>query len=317
MKKMVILLVSMLLYIYLVSASTTFVSEKWYKGTDTIIIEDITYTLAFDKTTDAVMISSPYSYFNVRKNKCETKGYYKFCFNGFQYQNLIPERTEANLNISKIDCINYTYGTDSGCKVRVSGSCIQGVECASGICFHNICTFKTPICGDGFCDGNEITTCQDDCLIATTTTTTTTTTFLQPAQTTTTQLNVTTTASVASTLFIPTFNPVTTTLDQEASTKKKLYLIVLIVSLVMLINTIGILVYIKFRRSRLIDPKVLEQKLNENNYVASTNGQKDKVKLDKKTMQEETQELNELAQKLNNNTIEEGDDDPFGDRNTP
>jgi hypothetical protein len=118
-------------------------------------IDGIEYNLLFAEWDNLLGFKSRFSEVNVRKDYCETLGYYKFCFRGFRYQNLVPYSTEANLTITKLDCIEYEIGNTTTCKKKIGSLCNNNTECTSDLCLHGVCSFKKNICGDGYCDKDE------------------------------------------------------------------------------------------------------------------------------------------------------------------
>lgn len=52
-------------------------------------------------------------------------------------------------------------------------SCVENIECLSGICCNNVCRGECPYCGDGVCEGGETcSSCYDDCGLCSAPTTT-------------------------------------------------------------------------------------------------------------------------------------------------
>lgn len=274
------LLVSLILgFMILAIMQIAYGIDGWYKAEQNIILDDINYSLAFDLGKDNVMIFSMYSIFYVPNGTCQTRGYYEYCFLGFRYKDLFPMTTEAHLVGTKKACIEYTLNNVTSCKKEIGKSCKNGVECSSGNCFHDVCTFITPVCGDGYCDGDELKKCVEDCVDPTTTVKTTTTTRI--TTTTTTTLSTTTTTLESGETdpnVVSTSNVVTTTLINsvvsESEKRKKIYMLVLIVSSILIVLILASYLYMHF----IMPMKKKDEHLHH-----------------KETMKDISQELNERA----------------------
>ncbi len=130
----------------------------------TFHVENIEHTIRIGTSLDKVSISNPFNLLIVSKGNCEQKGYYVYCVDGIEDEGVFPLHTKAKIRVSKRECIQYTSdNNESKCKLPIYGSCSENKECASLICSHGACTFRHPICGDGYCDEKE--NCVEDCQV--------------------------------------------------------------------------------------------------------------------------------------------------------
>jgi len=157
--KMFRYLLLLLLLAPFVYAETTVIDQN-FNNTDTFKINNVDYKMDYSFKSEKVLIKSIYSKLILGKYACEDKGYYEFCFVNIS-EETEREDTKIKLAVYGKNCSLYNVNRTQACRHKVGEGCESDYSCMSGKCLHNICTFIYPICGDGYCDGNE--RCTADC----------------------------------------------------------------------------------------------------------------------------------------------------------
>lgn len=155
------LLLLLLLVIPIVFAETTIINKE-LNPEDSVIVDGVNYSFYYSFKSEKASFTSPFNKLILSKNDCVVRGYHRFCFVN------VTEKVEQydmkmRINVSRLGCVSYRKGGDvnSSCKTGLGSECSYDVECVEGKCYLGICSIVFPICGDGYCDGNE--RCFEDC----------------------------------------------------------------------------------------------------------------------------------------------------------
>ena len=153
----VIILITISIVIY---ADETVIESEFNMTNLGFKLDDINYSVDISLMTRNVHIYSKYNSVLLEEYDCESAGYYNFCFDGFNWEDF-DIYTTASITVIKYDCFNYTNEEkENVCRLHVGENCTKDTECLSNKCSHGLCTYKEPICGDGYCDPED---CEEDC----------------------------------------------------------------------------------------------------------------------------------------------------------
>jgi hypothetical protein len=170
-KILVFIIILNLTFSFTLADRKTIITGQEYLDEQSFLMDNINFTISFDKNNNglnATTFISDYLVINVNNRECKEKDYYEFCFNEFislrsSSKEIVIERNKAKVTIKKINCYPYVGELNITCTKQIGQLCNIKEECYSNICLHGVCSDRSFICGDGYCD-NQNKICPEDCI---------------------------------------------------------------------------------------------------------------------------------------------------------